>query len=166
MDRFLKFADKLSEYCSKVFAWLIVALVFGLFYEVVARYAFNAPTRWSYDLTYMFYGTLFVMGSAYALCKNRHIRIDVFYSRFSPHWKAITDVCLYLVLFFPAMVVLFVKGVGYAAFSWSIHEVSPAGAWGPPLYPLKTVFPVAIFVLLLQGIAQFIRSLRILRGGK
>ena len=166
MDKFLKFADRLSECCSKVFAWLIVALVFELFYEVVARYVFNAPTIWSYDLTYMFYGTLFTMGSAYALGKNRHIRIDVFYSRFSAHWKSVTDVCLYLVLFFPAMGVLFVKGVSYAARSWSIHEASCAGAWGPPIYPLKTVFPVAILVLLLQGIAQFIRSLRILRGGK
>ena len=166
MDKFLKFTDKLSEYCSKFFAWLIVALVVELFYEVVARYVFDAPSIWSYDLTYMFYGTLFVMGSAYALGKNKHIRIDVFYSRFSPHWKAVTDVCLYLVLFFPPMLVLLVKGVGYAARSWAIHEASCAGAWAPPIYPLKTVFPIAIFVLLLQGVAQFIRSLRILRGEK
>ncbi|MBA7642062.1 hypothetical protein ES703_49748 [subsurface metagenome] len=166
MNRLLKFVDKLSEWSFRVFAWLVVVLVFELFYEVVARYVFNAPTRWSYDLTYMLYGTFFAMGSAYALCKNRHIRIDVFYSRFSPRWQAITDTCLYLVLFLPAFAVLFVKGIGYAASSWAIHEASPAGAWAPPLYPIKTVFPAAMLLLLLQGMAQCIRSLRIAIRGK
>jgi len=166
MEVFLKLADKLSEGCSKVFAWLIVPMVGGLFYEVVARYAFDAPTVWAYDLTYMLYGTLFIMGSAYALSKNRHVRIDVFYRSFSPRWKGITDACLYLLLFFPPMVVLLIKGVSYAAHSWSMHEVSPAGAWRPPLYPLKTVLPVAVSVLLVQGLAQFIRSVRLAIGGE
>lgn len=164
MNVFLRFADRLSEYCSRIFAWLIVPMVGGLFYEVVARYVFDAPTVWAYDLTYMLYGTLFIMGSAYALSKNRHVRIDVFYQSFSPRWKGIADACLYLLLFFPPMVVLLVKGVSYAAHSWSMHEVSPAGAWRPPLYPLKTVLPVAVSVLLVQGLAQFIRSVRLAIG--
>lgn len=166
MNVFLKLADKLSEGCSKVFALLIIPMVAGLFYEVVARYAFDAPTVWAYDLTYMLYGTLFVMGSAYALSKNRHVRIDVFYRSFSPKWQGITDACLYLLLFFPVIVVLFVKGISYVALSWHMHECSPAGAWRPPIYPLKTVLPVALFVLGLQGVAQFIRSLYIAIGRK
>lgn len=166
MDRFISFADKLSEVTAKIFAWLIIPLVLGLFYEVIARYAFKAPTVWAYDLTYMLYGTMFIMGSSYALCKDRHIRIDVFYQRFSPRQKGIIDACLYLIFFFPAIIVLFIKGIDYAAFSWQMREVSSAGAWRPPLYPLKMVLPVAMFVMLLQGIAQFIRSLRLAKGGK
>lgn len=166
MDRVLRGIDKLSEYCSKAFAWLIVPMVVGLFYEVVARYVFTAPTIWAYDLTYMLYGALFVMGSAYALSQNRHVRIDVFYANFSSRRKGVVDVILYLVLFFPPMLVLVIKGIDYAAFSWSMKEVSPAGAWRPPLYPLKTIFPVGMAVLLLQGVAQFIRSLRRARGSE
>ena len=166
MDRVLGGIDKLSEYCSKAFAWLIIPMVGGLFYEVVARYAFNAPTIWAYDLTYMLYGALFVMGSAYALSQNRHVRIDVFYANFSSRRKGIVDVILYLVLFFPPVLVLVIKGIDYAAFSWSMKEVSSAGAWRPPLYPLKAIFPMAMAVLLLQGVAQFIRSLRRARGSE
>lgn len=166
VDTFIRLVDKISEYCSKAFAWLIIPMVGGLFYEVIARYVFTAPTVWAYDLTYMLYGTLFVMGSAYALSKNRHVRIDVFYQRFSPRWKGITDACLYLLLFFPFVLVLLIKGIDYASHSWTIREASPAGAWRPPLYPLKTVLPVAMFVLLLQGAAQFVRCLRLAMGGK
>lgn len=166
MDRVLRGIDKLSEYCSKAFAWLIIPMVGGLFYEVIARYVFNAPTIWAYDLTYMLYGALFVMGSAYALSQNRHVRIDVFYANFSSRQKGIVDVILYLVLFFPPILVLLIKGVEYAAFSWSMKELSIAGAWRPPLYPLKTIFPIAMAVLLLQGVAQFIRSLRRARGSE
>lgn len=160
MDSVLRRIDRLSEYCAKVFAWLIVPMVGGLFYEVVARYVFRAPTEWSYDLTYMLYGTLFVMAAAWVLSTNRHVRIDVLYTKLRPRTQGIVDAILYLVLFFPAIIVLLVKGIEYAQFSWSMKEVSSAGAWRPPLYPLKTVFPVAMALLLLQGIAEFIRSIR------
>ncbi len=166
MKRLLSLIDRLSEYAGKAFAWLIVPLVGGLVYEVVSRYVFNAPTRWSYDITYMLYGTLFIMVSAYAIQLDRHVRIDVFYRKFPPRWKGITDATLYLVLFFPVVIVLLVKGIDYAAHSWAIREVSSAGAWRPPLYPLKTVFPIAMFLMLLQGLAQFVRSLQVAKGGR
>lgn len=166
MKRLFMYIDKLSEYAAKVFAWLILPMVFALFYEVVARYVFNRPTIWSYDLTYMLYGALFIMASAYALSLNRHVRIDVFYRLFPPRWKGIVDAVLYIVLFFPVVGILLVKGVDYAALSWAQGEVSSAGAWRPPIYPLKTVFPVAMFILLLQGLVQFLRSLRLATGGE
>jgi TRAP-type mannitol/chloroaromatic compound transport system permease small subunit len=160
----LRFIDRASEYCGKFFAWLIVPLVFGLVYEAIARYAFNAPTRWAYDLSYMFYAAIFWMGAAYALSRNKHVRVDVLYRHFSPRWQGIVDACLYLVLFFPPMVVLLVKGTQWAIASWSIREVSATGMWRPPLYPLKTVVPVAVAMLLLQGIAQFIRAIHLAIG--
>lgn len=166
MQRFFMLVDKLSEYAAKTFAWLILPMVVALFYEVVARYVFNAPTIWSYDLTYMLYGALFIMASAYALSVDRHVRIDVFYRLFPRRWKGIVDATLYIVLFFPVVGVLAVKGVDYAAHSWAQGEVSVAGAWRPPLYPLKSLFPVAMFILLLQGLVQFLRSLQLAKGGE
>lgn len=163
---FLKFIDKTSEVAGSLFAWLIVGLVAGLMYEVIARYVFNAPTIWAYDLTYMIYGAHFMMGAAYLLYVRGYVRIDVFYRFLSPRWKGGIDAFLFLVLFFPVMVVLLVKGIDYAAFSWSLKETSTAGAWSPPIYPLKTVLPVAIFLLMLQGVAEFIRSLGMAVRGK
>lgn len=166
MHFFLKFVDKTSEISGKTFAWLLVFLVVGLMYEVIARYVFNAPTIWAYDITYMIYGVHFMMGAAYLLYVRGYVRIDVFYRLLPPRWKGGVDAFLFLVLFFPVMVVLLVKGIDYAAFSWSLKETSIAGAWRPPIYPLKMVLPVAIFLLMFQGIAEFIRSLDMAVRGK
>lgn len=162
----LKFIDKVSEWTGKLFAWLVIPLVCGLMYEVVARYVFGAPTVWAYDITYMLYGAHFMMGAAYLLYIGGNVRIDVFYRQFSPRAKAIVDICLYLVFFFPVMVVLLVFGIEYAWFSWEIKERASLSPWRPPLYPLKTVLPVAIFLLLLQGVVEFIRNLGIAARGK
>ena len=166
MRLFLKFVDKMSESVGKLFAWLIVFLVVGLMYEVIARYAFNAPTIWAYDITYMIYGVHFMMGAAYLLYVRGYVRIDVFYRLFPPRWKGGIDAFLFLVLFFPVMLVLLIKGTNYVAFSWSLKETSTAGAWSPPLYPLKTFLPIGIFLLMLQGVAEFIRSLGLAIRGK
>ena len=166
MRPFLEFIDKTSEVAGKLFAWLIVGLVVGLMYEVIARYVFDAPTIWAYDLTYMIYGAHFMMGAAYLLYARGYVRIDVFHRLLPPRWKGGVDACLFLVLFFPVMVVLLYKGIPYVAFSWSLKETSTAGAWSPPLYPLKTILPIAIILLILQGVAEFIRSLGLAVRGK
>jgi len=163
---FLKFVDKTSEAAGKIFAWTIVFLVAGLMYEVIARYVFNAPTIWAYDITYMIYGAHFMMGAAYLLYVRGYVRIDVFHRLLPPRWKGGVDAFLFLILFFPVMVVLLVKGIDYVAFSWSLQETSVAGAWRPPIYPLKTILPIAIFLLMLQGVAEFIRSLGMAVRGK
>jgi len=164
MGSFLKFIDKLSECCGKVCAWLIILLTFALFYESIARYLFNAPTIWAYDLSYMLYAVIFLMGAGYVLSEDKHVKVDVLSHYFPPRMKAIINIFLYLLLFFPAIGILFVKGIQNAAFSWAMREVSATGLWRPPLYPLKTVLPVAMGILLLQGVAQFIRSIYIAMG--
>lgn len=161
MNTFLSIIDKISEISGKLFAWLIIPLVGGLLYEVTARYIFNAPTIWAYDMTYILYGVHFMMGAAYLLSLGGHIRIDVFYQRLSPRNKAIVDICGYLLLFFPVMAALLVFGTKFAAFSWQMKEKAFTTAWLPIIYPFKAVFPIGIFLLLLQGIAIFIRNLRV-----
>lgn len=161
MNIFLKSIDKISVVSGKLFAWLIIPLVVGLLYEVVARYVFNAPTLWAYDLTYMLYGAHFIMAAAYLLSLGGHIRIDVFYNHFSPRGKAIIDLCGYVVLFFPVIVALLIYGIEYALFSWSMGERTSISAWRPIIYPLKAIFALGILLLLLQGVAMFIRNLRV-----
>ena len=166
MRKFLNFVDRLSEWAGKIFAWLIIFLVLALVYEVGARYLFGAPTIWAWDLSYMLYGAHFMMGAAYVLRLHGNVRIDVFYRRFSPRRQAIVDLCLYPVLFFPVVIVLVIWGAEQALFSWEMRETAIWSAWRAPLYPLRTVLPVAALLLLLQGIAEFVRTLSIAIKGE
>ena len=102
---------------GKAVAWLMLPLVFELVYDSIARYAFNAPTIWSYDISYMLYGILFMIGGAYALLEESHIRIEVFYTSFSKRGKAITDAIGYLLFFFPSIGILFYYGIRGCYFS-------------------------------------------------
>ncbi|MFZ1058661.1 MAG: TRAP transporter small permease subunit [Candidatus Rokuibacteriota bacterium] len=157
--KILKVIDAISEWSGKLVAWLIIPMVAGVTYEVLARYGFNAPTAWAYDLTYMLYGSLFMLGAAYTLRKGGHIRTDFFYENFSTRTKGIIDASGYLFFFFPGMIFFLIAGWEGAAQSWRIRELSEATAWRPPIYPFKTVIPVSAFLLLLQGIPEFVRSL-------
>ncbi len=155
----IKIIDDLNEGIGKVVAWLIIPLVLGLTYEVIARYGFNAPTIWAYDLAYMFYGTLFMLGSAYTLQRNGHIRTDIFYERWSPRRQGWVNLISYLFLFFPGMTFFFLSGLEAAIHSWMILEKSDFSPWRPPLYPFKTILPLTAFLLILQGISEFLKSL-------
>ena len=159
MQRILRYIDAFSEYTGKLFAWVVVVLTGSLVYEVGARYLFNAPTIWAWDLSYMLYGAHFMMGAAYTLKLNGNVRIDLFYRMLSPRKQAVVDLCLYPVFFFPPVVVLLWYGIDHAAYSWQIRELTSMTVWRVPIYPFKTVLPVATGMLLLQGTAEFIRLL-------
>jgi TRAP-type mannitol/chloroaromatic compound transport system permease small subunit len=151
--------DPISEWCGKLFAWLAVPLVAGVTYEVVARSAFNAPTIWSYEVTYMLYGSLFMLGAGFTLLKKEHIRLDMLYEKFTTRRKGTIDAVMYLCFFFPGMIFYFWAGLDEAMDSWVIRETSDASPWRPIVYPFKTVVPVAAALLIFQGVSEFIKSL-------
>ncbi len=157
--------DIMAEKTGAIISWLMVPLVFGLTYEVFARYAFNAPTIWAYDLAYMLYGSLFMLGAAYTLRQDGHIRTDIFYHRWSFRSKALVNLCCYLFLFFPGMIFFFIAGLDNAIHSWIILERSDYSPWRPPLYPFKTVVPLTALMLLIQGVSEFLKSLKIVLAG-
>ena len=95
--------DKFTDLTGTWVAWLNIPLVFVVTWEVVARYAFNAPTLWSFDITYMLYGTIFMLGAAYALHKGAHIRTDFFFEKWSIRTKGVIDSTAYIVFFFPSI---------------------------------------------------------------
>jgi TRAP-type mannitol/chloroaromatic compound transport system permease small subunit len=151
--------DRVAEWSGEVFCWMIIPLVFAMVYEVIARYAFHAATIWSFDVAYMLYGSHFMLGAAYTLLRGGHIRTDIFYMNWSPRTKGIVDASLYLFLFFPGMALFFWMGLQEALHSWDIREVSDASPWRPPLYPFKTVIPVAAALIIVQGVSEFLKSL-------
>ncbi len=151
--------DAISIWSGKIVAWLIVPMVLSLVYEVVARYAFNAPTVWAYDMTFMLYGSFFMLGAAYTLQRGGHIRTDNFYGEWSKRRKGWTDAACYLVLFFPAILIFTVLSWDYFLRSLSQAERIVTSPWMPPVYPFKGTMPLAGLLLLLQGASEFLKSL-------
>lgn len=147
-----------GEWSGRLFAILVIPMVLGLAYEVFARYMFNAPTIWAYDVTYMLYGSHFMLGAAYTLYKGQHIRTDMFYENFSVRWKGIVDAVLYLLFFFPGMYLFMMAGWAESLQAWAIGERSDVSAWRPVIYPLKFVVPVASALLIIQGFSEFLKS--------
>ena len=165
IDRLLRVIDSISEWSGKTVSWLVLVLTVMLGYEIVMRYVFNAPTKWAFDLSYMVGGSYFMLGEAYTLLKKRHVRIDIFYVRFSPRKQALVDVIFYGLFFFPLWGGLLYALIPYVYLSWAIGERSMQGYWMPILYPFKTVMPVAVSLFLLQGVADFLRSVLLLSKG-
>jgi TRAP-type mannitol/chloroaromatic compound transport system permease small subunit len=158
--------DGLSEWSGRLFAWLIVPLMLGTTYEVIVRYVLNAPTIWAYDLSYMLYGSHFMLGAAYTLLKGGHIRTDIFYQNWTPRTQGAVDALLYLLLFFPGMIFYFWMGGQEAWHSFSIGERSDASPWRPILYPLKAALPLGALLLLIQGVSEFIKSAHLALKGR
>lgn len=165
MQKVLLFVDKLSTWVGRAFSWLIVLLTLFISWEVFSRYAFDAPHAWAFDAMIMMYGTLFMMAGAYTLSQNGHVRGDVLYGFFTPRVQAGIDLTLYVFFFIPGVVALVWAGYYYAGDSWRIDEHSNVTAEGPPVYPFKTVIPVAGAILLAQGIVEIIRCLICLKEG-
>ncbi|MBI2197785.1 MAG: TRAP transporter small permease subunit [Candidatus Rokubacteria bacterium] len=150
--------DTLSEWSGRIFCWLVIPLVLGLTYEVISRYAFDAPTAWAYDVGYMLYGGHFMLGAAYTLLHKGHIRTDFFYEHWSTRRQGWVDACCYLFLFFPGLFFFLLAGWDNAWHSFSIGETSEASPWRPILWPFKMAMPAAAVLLLLQGVSEFLKS--------
>jgi len=165
MQKVLLFVDKMSTWVGQAFSWLIIALTLHVSWEVFARYVLDAPRAWAFDVMIMLYGTLFMMAGAYTLSKGGHVRGDVLYGFFRPRTQATVDLVLYIVFFIPGVVALVWAGYTYAAESWAINEHSTITSEGPPIYPFKTVIPVAGVILLLQGVVEIVRCIICLKQG-
>jgi TRAP-type mannitol/chloroaromatic compound transport system permease small subunit len=157
--------DKFTDVSGTVVAWLNVPLVLAVVYEVAMRYLFNAPTIWSFDVTYMLYGTIFMLGAAYALLKGAHIRTDFFFERWSIRTKGIIDSTAYLVFFFPAIITFLVVSWTEGWYAFQIGETSEQTPWRPILWPFKMVVPLACLLLLIQGVSETIKSVWAVRTG-
>jgi TRAP-type mannitol/chloroaromatic compound transport system permease small subunit len=157
--------DKFTDTTGIWIAWLNIPLVGIVAWEVVARYAFNAPTIWSFDLTYMLYGTIFMVGAAYALHKGAHIRTDFFYEKWSDRTRGMVDSISYLVFFFPSIVMLLAVSANEAWYAFDIGETSEQTPWRPILWPYKSVVPLTCVLLLIQGVSETIKSAYAWRTG-
>ncbi len=163
MIKFIRFADALSAWFGKAFAWLIILMAAGTGYEVFVRYVLNSPTAWALDVSFILYGTLFMMAGAYTLSRGGHVRGDFLYRLWQPKNQAKIDLVLYFLFFFPGVSAMIVSGWKYAERSWRYGEVSVNSPAGVPVFQFKTVIVVAGVLLFIQGIAQVMRCIHCMR---
>jgi len=161
----VRMIDRFTDVTGYWVAWLNLPLVLAVSWEVIARYAFNAPTIWSFDVTYMLYGTIFMLGAAYALHKGAHIRTDFFYERWSVKTRGMVDSISYIVFFFPSLVMLLAASWSEAWYAYTIHETSEQTPWRPILWPYKSVVPITCVLLMVQGVSETIKSTYAWRRG-
>lgn len=150
--------DAVVRAAGMAIAWLIVPMVGSLVWEVSARYLFNAPTTWAYDMTFMLYGTFFMVGSAWTLQRGGHIRTDSFYAGWTRRTRARVDLACYAVLFFPAIVIVGWLGAEYFWKSFQQGERIVTSPWLPIVWPFKFMIPLSALLLLLQGISECIKN--------
>ena len=157
-------ADEISTWVGKAFAWLIVVLMLLVVAEVFKRYALNAPTAWVFDASNMLYGTLFMMGGAYTLAQDGHVRGDFLYGNFKPRTQATIDLVLYVVFFLPGIAALTWSGWTYFQDSLAIREQT-FNADPLPVYPFKFMICFAGALVLMQGISEIIRCVVCIKTG-
>ena len=170
MLRFIHVVDSITSWFGKAFAWCILIMTLGVGYEVFVRYVLRDPTSWAFDLSYMMYGALFMMGGAYTLSRDGHVRGDFLYRLWQPKTQAKVEFVLYFLFFFPGVLALIFAGWKYAAKSWSYNngtgEVSVMSPANVPISQFKTIIVAAGILLFIQGMAQVCRCILTIRTGE
>jgi TRAP-type mannitol/chloroaromatic compound transport system permease small subunit len=157
MKKLLSGIDALSIWIGKAGSWLIFFVVIFVVYEILMRYVFHRPTLWVSESMVFGCGLSYVLGAAWALQDNRHVKIDLLYGRLTPRQRAIMDSITYF--FFVLYLGVFLWATTkYAWQSVAVRETA-GSAWDPPVYPIKVALVVGVGLLLLQGTAKFIRDL-------
>ncbi len=163
--RIVRGIDRFTDLTGTAVAWLNVLLALVVGYEVLMRYVFNAPTAWVFDMTYMLYAAIFMLGAAYALHKGAHIRTDFFFEKWSVRTRGIIDAVAYIAFFFPALLTLLIVGADQAWYSFSLGETSDQTPWRAILWPFKAIVPLTCLLLMVQGVSETIKSVYAARTG-
>ena len=166
LARWARRIDQVAIVSGRIVAWAVVPMVLSLCYEVVARYLFNAPTIWAYDMTFMLYGTFFMLGSAFTLQRKGHVRTDSFQANWSPRRQAAVDLSCYLVMFVPFAGVFVFVGWGYFVKAWVTNETFVSSSWQPITWPFKLAMPLAGALLLIQGFSECLKCIHTLQHGR
>ncbi len=150
--------DKFSKWIGSVVCWILMPLIFAMTYEVLARKLFLAPTIWAYDISRFLYGALFMLGAGYALSRGVHIRADFLYRNFKIKNQGLIDFWLYLLFYFPGLIVFLYMTFGFVLESIQRGERGMDTTWMPYMWPIKTCLLIGIIFLLLQGFSELLKS--------
>ena len=150
--------DLFSKWIGNIVCWITIPLILGMVYEVFARKLFLAPTIWAYDMSRFLYGALFMLGAGYALSKGVHIRADFLYRNFKIKTQGTIDFWLYLLFYFPGLIVFLYMTIGFVQESIMRGERGMDTTWMPYMWPIKSCLLIGIIFLLIQGISELLKS--------
>ena len=150
--------DKFSKWIGNIVCWILMPLIFAMTYEVLARKLFLAPTIWAYDISRFLYGALFMLGAGYALSRGVHIRADFLYRNFKTKNQGLIDFWLYLLFYFPGLIVFLYMTIGFVGESIQRGERGMDTTWMPYMWPIKTCLLIGIIFLLIQGFSELLKS--------
>lgn len=161
-ENILRYIDSISDLSGKIVSFLILILMGVVLIAVVMRYVVNRPTIWSHETGLYLFGGIIMLGAAYTLRHEGHVRMDALYGRFSPRGRAITDLATFI-FFFLFIIVLLWKGWDMTWKAIRFMERTES-FWGPVIWPSRIVIPIGAFLLLLQGLAKFVRDILTVKG--
>jgi TRAP-type mannitol/chloroaromatic compound transport system permease small subunit len=166
VSRVVRVIDRLTSSYVYIVTLLLIPMILANVAEVSMRYGMGSPTTWAADATVMSYGSLFMLGSAYAMLRGAHVRTDIFFDRFSDRTKGIIDSISYLFLFLPVMGFIFVISFNNFLYAYSIDERSILSLWRPIIWPFRAVIPLSALLMFVQGISELLKALWAVFTGK
>jgi len=158
MSKTIVSIDRFSKIVGNVVCWILMPLILAMTYEVIMRKLFLAPTIWAYDISRFLYGALFMLGAGYALSRGVHIRADFLYRNFKVKNQGLIDFWLYIIFYFPGLLVFLYMTIGYVGESITRGERGMDTTWMPYMWPIKTCLLIGIVFLLIQGISELLKS--------
>ena len=158
--------DKFNKIIGNIVCWITIPLILGMVYEVLARKLFLAPTIWAYDMSRFLYGALFMLGAGYALSKGVHIRADFLYRNFKTKTQGKIDFWLYLLFYFPGLVVFLYMTTIFVQESIMRNERGMDTTWMPFMWPIKSCLWFGIIFLLVQGVSELFKSYYAMTKGR
>ena len=151
--------DKIIKQVGQAISWLTLLLVLIIVIDVFLRYVFNTTSAASFELEWHLFAAVFLLGAAYTLQNDKHVRVDVFYHRFSEKGKAIVNLIGTLLLLLPLCMIAFWESLSFVSSSFAVLETSPDPGGLPARYIIKSAIPIGFFLLGLQGISTALKSI-------
>ena len=146
---------KIISKTGKISSWFSLALVLLISTDVLLRYVFNFSTAALYEMEWHLFAIIFLLASPYTLQKNKHVRVDVFYNNFSKRKKNIIDLIGNIIFLIPFSFIIFYTSLPFVADSYSILESSPDPGGLPYRFIIKSIIPIAFFLLMIHRIIIF-----------
>ena len=164
LSSFIKLVDRFTEGTGKLIAWFTLLMVMISFVIVVLRYGFNVGWIAMQESVLYFHGMVFMLGAAYTLKADGHVRVDIFYQKFSRKQQALVNLLGTLFLLLPVCIAIFMLSFDYVMTSWTIMEKSAEAGGLPFVYLNKTLLLLLTITLSLQGLAEICRNILILKN--
>ena len=163
MKRVVHVIDQINHWVGTIASWVAIPLTLVVLIEVVLRYFLNSPTIWAFDTSWMLHSVFFLLGGGFTMVRKRHVRIDVLFGVLPKKARVIYELIFFAAVLVPVMVILGVRSTEYALRAWRTGQALSSAIWLFPAAPIRTVIPVAFFLLALQGVGEILRNLLLLQ---